>query len=162
MNPQSMSPVSSRRIGRSILALLAGIIVGIILSTGTDSALHAIWNCSFSQRALAQSPLGPGHGLSVDLRNLRRLLHRSPGSHSPDGALACRRSTWVDDEFSWSGRCLEHNRGTALVSGGACSNSTADGLDRRKAVVDANAVTDGGRLGGRDHESEKRCINQAV
>ena len=42
MNPQSMSPVSSRRIGRSILALLAGIIVGIILSTGTDSALHAI------------------------------------------------------------------------------------------------------------------------
>ncbi len=42
MNTQSVSPVSSRRVVRSALALLAGIIVGIILSVGTDSALHII------------------------------------------------------------------------------------------------------------------------
>jgi hypothetical protein len=42
MNTQSVSQVSSRRVGRSILALLAGIAVGIVLSLGTDRTLHAI------------------------------------------------------------------------------------------------------------------------
>ena len=42
MNTQSTPQISSRRIGRSILAVLTGIIVGIILSTGTDFGLHAI------------------------------------------------------------------------------------------------------------------------
>ena len=42
MNTQSNTQVAPRRVGRSILALLAGIIVGITLSTGTDFALHAI------------------------------------------------------------------------------------------------------------------------
>ena len=42
MKTQSVSQVSSRRVGRSILALLAGIVVGIVLSLGTDSILHAI------------------------------------------------------------------------------------------------------------------------
>jgi len=42
MNTQSAPQVSSRRIGRSILAVLAGIVVGIVLSTGTDFGLHAI------------------------------------------------------------------------------------------------------------------------
>lgn len=41
MNAQSAPPVQTR-IGRSILAVLAGIVVGIVLSTGTDFALHAI------------------------------------------------------------------------------------------------------------------------
>ena len=39
---QSAPQASSRRIGRSILALFAGVIVGIVLSTGTDFALHAM------------------------------------------------------------------------------------------------------------------------
>jgi len=42
MNAQSAPQVSSRRIGRSILAGLAGIVVGIVLSTATDFGLHAI------------------------------------------------------------------------------------------------------------------------
>ena len=42
MNVQSNSQVPSRHIGRSILAVLAGIAVGIVLSTGTDLGLHAI------------------------------------------------------------------------------------------------------------------------
>ena len=42
MNTQTAPQVSSRRIGRSILAVLAGIAVGIVLSTGTDFGLHAI------------------------------------------------------------------------------------------------------------------------
>jgi len=42
MNTQSVSQVSSRSVGRSILALLAGIVVGIVLSSGTDSALQAM------------------------------------------------------------------------------------------------------------------------
>jgi hypothetical protein len=42
MNPPSTPPVPSRRIGRSILALLSGIVVGIVFSTGTDFGLHAI------------------------------------------------------------------------------------------------------------------------
>jgi hypothetical protein len=41
MNTHSASQVASR-VGRSILALLAGIAVGIVLSTGTDVGLHAI------------------------------------------------------------------------------------------------------------------------
>jgi len=42
MNTQSTPGVASRRIGRSILAVLAGIVVGILFSTGTDFGLHAI------------------------------------------------------------------------------------------------------------------------
>jgi hypothetical protein len=42
MNAQSIPPASSRRIGRSILAVLAGIVVGILFSAGTDFGLHAI------------------------------------------------------------------------------------------------------------------------
>ena len=42
MNPQSGGQASSRRIGRSILAVVTGIVVGIVLSTATDFGLHAI------------------------------------------------------------------------------------------------------------------------
>ena len=42
MNTQSVPQVQSRRIGRSILAVLAGIVVGIVLSTATDFGLQAI------------------------------------------------------------------------------------------------------------------------
>jgi hypothetical protein len=42
MNKQSAPQVASRRLGRSIFALLAGIVVGIALSLGTDLSLHAI------------------------------------------------------------------------------------------------------------------------
>ena len=43
MNMQSTLQVSARGgLGRSIFALLAGIVVGIILSMGTDLGLHAI------------------------------------------------------------------------------------------------------------------------
>jgi len=40
MNTQSAPQVSSRRLGRSIIAVLAGIVIGIVLSTGTDFGLH--------------------------------------------------------------------------------------------------------------------------
>lgn len=42
MNTQPAPQVSSRRIGRSALALLTGIVIGIVLSTATDFGLHAI------------------------------------------------------------------------------------------------------------------------
>jgi hypothetical protein len=42
MKTQSGPQGSTRSIGRSILAVLAGIIVGVVLSTGTDFGLHAI------------------------------------------------------------------------------------------------------------------------
>ncbi len=42
MNTQTAPQVAPRRIGRSIVAVLAGIVVGIILSTGTDFGLNAI------------------------------------------------------------------------------------------------------------------------
>ena len=42
MNAHPTPRVPSRRIGRSILAVLAGIVVGIVFSTATDFALHAI------------------------------------------------------------------------------------------------------------------------
>jgi uncharacterized membrane protein YfcA len=41
MNTQSNPQVPPRRYGRSILALLAGIAMGIVLSVGTDLGLHA-------------------------------------------------------------------------------------------------------------------------
>jgi hypothetical protein len=42
MNTQSNPQVPPRRLGRSILALLAGIVLGIVLSVGTDLGLHAV------------------------------------------------------------------------------------------------------------------------
>ncbi|HEX8711673.1 MAG TPA: hypothetical protein VF730_07355 [Terracidiphilus sp.] len=39
MNVQTDRPVQPRQLGRSILALLAGIVVGIVLSVGTDWSL---------------------------------------------------------------------------------------------------------------------------
>ncbi len=42
MNGQSTLPVPSRRIGRSFLAVLSGIVVAIVFSAGTDFGLHAI------------------------------------------------------------------------------------------------------------------------
>jgi hypothetical protein len=42
MNAQMNSQAQSRRIGRSILAILAGIATGIVLSIGTDLTLHAL------------------------------------------------------------------------------------------------------------------------
>jgi hypothetical protein len=41
MNTQTKSRIPSQRLGRSILALLAGIVMGIVLSVGTDLGLHA-------------------------------------------------------------------------------------------------------------------------
>lgn len=42
MNEQSAPPFASRGLGRSILAVLAGIVVGTVFSLGTDLSLHAI------------------------------------------------------------------------------------------------------------------------
>ena len=42
MNAQSDPQAQPRRIGRSILAILAGIVTGIVLSMGTDLGLHAV------------------------------------------------------------------------------------------------------------------------
>jgi hypothetical protein len=42
MNTQAKSHIPPRRLGRSIVALLVGIVAGIVLSAGTDLALHAI------------------------------------------------------------------------------------------------------------------------
>ena len=42
MNAQSVPQVQPRRLGRSILAVLAGIAVGIVLSLGTDWGLRRI------------------------------------------------------------------------------------------------------------------------
>lgn len=42
MNTQTAPQVQQRRIGRSILAVLTGIVVGIVLSTASDFAMHAI------------------------------------------------------------------------------------------------------------------------
>src|ERR1700758_4027517 len=42
MSAQSDPPVRPRRLGRSILAVLAGIAVGIVLSVGTDWGLRII------------------------------------------------------------------------------------------------------------------------
>ena len=42
MNTQSAPQVPPRQIGHSIFAVLAGIVVGIVLSVGTDFGLHAI------------------------------------------------------------------------------------------------------------------------
>ncbi len=41
MNAQTAPQVASRRVGRSILAILAGIVLGIVLSTASDLAMHA-------------------------------------------------------------------------------------------------------------------------
>lgn len=42
MNTQTDTQALPRRLGRSVLALLAGFAVGIILSLGTDLGLHAV------------------------------------------------------------------------------------------------------------------------
>lgn len=42
MSATSIVAAPSRRIGRSILAVFVGIVIGIVLSTATDFGLHAI------------------------------------------------------------------------------------------------------------------------
>ncbi len=42
MNTQTAPQVRSRRLGRSIVALLAGIVLGAVSSVGTDFLLHTI------------------------------------------------------------------------------------------------------------------------
>ena len=42
MGEQTKAGIPPRRLGRSILALLVGIVVGILLSVGTDLGLHAV------------------------------------------------------------------------------------------------------------------------
>ena len=42
MSTQTKFQIPPRRLGRSMLALLAGVVVGIVLSVGTDVGLHAI------------------------------------------------------------------------------------------------------------------------
>ena len=42
MNTQNKSQIPARHLGQSILALLLGIMVGILLSIGTDLGLHRI------------------------------------------------------------------------------------------------------------------------
>ena len=42
MNAQSDSQIRPRRLGRSIVALFAGFVVGVVLSVGTDIGLHKL------------------------------------------------------------------------------------------------------------------------
>ncbi|MFP5228620.1 MAG: hypothetical protein ACLGXA_13425, partial [Acidobacteriota bacterium] len=56
MNPPSDPPARSSAMGRSILAILAGIVVGIVLSLGTDALLR-VTGIAPSQNEHWSSPL---------------------------------------------------------------------------------------------------------
>jgi hypothetical protein len=73
MNAPSTIAVPSRRIGRSILAVFAGIVVGIVLSTATDLGLHA------SGIAPSLKEHWPNHLLV--LATLYRLIYAVLGSY---------------------------------------------------------------------------------
>lgn len=113
MNAASTPPVPSRRIGRSILAVLAGIVVGIVLSTGTDFALHAM---GFAPSLKAR---WPNHllGLATVYRSISsifgsyliaRLAPNRPMEHSlVAGALGVVMST-VGAAAAWSATVGQH------------------------------------------------------
>jgi hypothetical protein len=75
MNAPSTIAVPSRRIGRSILAVFAGIVVGIVLSTATDLGLHA------SGIAPAPSLKEPWPNHLLVLATLYRLIYGVLGSY---------------------------------------------------------------------------------
>jgi hypothetical protein len=122
MNAQSDPRVEPRRLGRSILAVLAGIAVGIVLSVGTDWALHLIgfvpapaqnnpWPNQFLLlAAVYRSIYGVISGYLI-----ARLAPNRPMGHSllagALGTLVCTLAAFA----MWSSTVGQHWYGLALV-----------------------------------------------
>jgi hypothetical protein len=87
---QSSGP-GDRRIGRSILALLAGFTVGVALSLGTDEVLHLAGVFPPWGQPVTSPPLGPLDRLSHRLRHRRQLHHRAPSAGPAHAARHDRR-----------------------------------------------------------------------
>ena len=122
MNAQSDPRVQPRRLGRSILALLAGIVVGIVLSVGTDWGLHLIglvpapaqnerWPNQFLLlAAVYRSIYGVIAGYLI-----ARLAPNRPMGHSllagALGTLVCTLAAFA----TWSSTIGQHWYGVALL-----------------------------------------------
>ena len=122
MNTQSDPRVQPRRLGRSILAVLAGIAVGIVLSVGTDWGLHLIglvpapaqndpWPNQFLLlAAVYRSIYGVIAGYLI-----ARLAPNRPMGHSllagALGTLVCTLAAFA----MWSSTVGQHWYGLALV-----------------------------------------------
>ena len=122
MNTQTKSQIPPRRLGRSILAVLAGIAVGIVLSVGTDWGLHLIglvpapaqnerWpNQLLLLAAVYRSIYGVIAGYII-----ARLAPNRPMGHSllagALGTLVCTLAAFA----TWSSTTGQHWYGVALL-----------------------------------------------
>jgi len=122
MNTQTKSQMPPRRLGRSILALIAGIVVGIVLSVGTDWGLHLIglvpapaqnvrWpNQLLLLAAVYRSIYGVIAGYVI-----ARLSPNRPMGHSllagALGTLVCTLAAFA----TWSSTVGQHWYGVALL-----------------------------------------------
>src|SRR6185437_11049838 len=97
------------------------------------------WIRALHQRALAQSPVGAGYSVSLDLRNSWELRHCMAGSQPPYGPLTGGRDLGVGGQQSCRGRRVEHYSGSTLVPSSACADGAFHSVDWRKAL--AYAVT---------------------
>ena len=137
---------SSRRIGRSIGAVLAGMFSGIILTLGTDAVLHAI-HVFPPWASLARN------GLSHCLRCSGQLHHRAPCARSAHAArlggrirrpcrehLGCRRdveqgtglrAALVSCRARWCSRCRRPGPAANSALCSCAPPSTAEGSPHR-------------------------------
>jgi hypothetical protein len=120
MNAQSDSRVQPRRLGRSVLALLAGIAVGIVLSIGTDWGLHVIglvpspnerWP---NQLLLAAAVYRSIYGVIASYVIARLAPNRPMGHSLLAGVLGMLVST-LGAATAWSTTVGEHWYTVALV-----------------------------------------------
>ena len=87
-----MSEVQSpRRIGRSIVALLAGMVTGAVPVIATDAALHATGVFPSPPQPAERCTPAARHGLSRGLRRRRQLPHGLAGA---EPAHAARPGAW--------------------------------------------------------------------
>jgi hypothetical protein len=132
-----------RRLGRSLLALLAGMLVGIILSIGTDVVLHVIGLFPPLGEPVSSPPLA----LATVYRSVYGVIASyvaARGAQPAHDPCAGARHAGVCGEYGWGSRDVEQGAGVRapLVSGGAGGAGDTDGVVGREVVLDA-----GGALG---------------
>jgi hypothetical protein len=137
MNTQTKIP--PRRLGRSILALLAGIVLAIVLSVGTDLGLHAVglvpaqserWPNQLLLLATAYRSI---YGMVGAYVIARLAPNRRMGHALVAGALGLVVST-VGAAAAWSSTIGQH-----WYPSCACADSTAYSLAWCKTATDASA-----------------------
>ncbi len=150
-----MSQAKPSTMLRSVGAIVAGVLVGVILSLGTDLAMQAIGVVPAIRPAGGKPASTAGNDLSDALWRSGRLHHGEACAGSPYETRHDSGHFGIHREHRRRRTDLEQGSGfrTSLVSGCAGDISAPDGMARRQAAHRAAA---GGGMVSRDN-SEVEC-----